>query len=233
MAALPGWVNEHQRQRLHRSPKNPLDISTIISMYPREVNEKKQMVPERYIIPPGTPEKPSFTIVEGASSWREMLDTGQMVEIPISSVSVAESVIRDWVIGMIEVSMGIRQPAIFFIPGKWDLPTILGNPEMLQVMNRYKELQKAWFIQLVEIGDSLWARSNGNPLAISDLMRMAAEQLGIKDKPWTKNFQAVRMVQCKACGHHVMPGFPVCANCKTVIDTKAFAEMGLKFAAQP
>jgi hypothetical protein len=235
MAASPGlppWVNEHMRTKLYVSPKNPLDICTIISIYPKGFTEKKAMMPEWYHVPSGTYEQPGFLVVGGASSWREMMDTKQVIEIPISSVSVAESVIRDWMIGILEVHMGQSQPGVFFLPGEWDNNKLRSNLDAMNVLNRARELQNSWFLALINMADALWARSGGNPLAISDLMRIAAQIMQM-DKPWMKNFQAVRMIPCPACSHMVMPGFPVCANCKIVVDPVAFAKLGLMFATPP
>jgi hypothetical protein len=229
MPGLPSWVNEHMRTKLFVSPKNPLDISTIISIYPNAFTEKKAMMPEWYHIPAGSYEEPGFLVCPGASSWREMMDTRQTIEIPISSVSVAESVIRDWMIGILEVQMGHAQPGVFFLPGEWDNNKLRGNLDAMMVLNKARELQNNWFLNLINVGDALWARSGGNPLVISDLMRTAAQRMGL-DKPWMKNFTAVRMTPCPACGVMVMPGFPICANCKTVVNPAKYAELGFTMA---
>lgn len=226
---LPSWVNEHMRTKLYVSPKNPLDISTIISIYPQGFTEKKAMMPEWYHVPKGSYDEPGFLVVAGASSWREMMDTKQVIEIPISSVSVAESVIRDWMIGILEVQMGQQQPGVFFLPGEWDQEKLRSNIDAMNVLNKARELQNRWFLALINMADALWARSGGNPLVVSDLMRVAAGLMQM-DKPWLKNFQAVRMTPCPACGVMVMPGFPVCANCKTVIDPTKYASIGLQQA---
>src|SRR4030095_510093 len=233
MPGLPPWVNEHMRTKLFVSPKNPLDVSTIISMYPRAFTEKKQMMPEWYHIPAGSYEIPGFLHVEGASSWREMMDTRQIIEIPISSVSVAESVIRDWMIGILEVRLGHSQPGVFFLPGTWDYEQIKANKQAWEVYEKVHEMQTNWFLALINMADFLWAQSNGNPLVISDLMRVAAELVGDKNKPWMKNFQTIRMLNCPACGAMIMPGFPVCSNCKVVVDKEAFSKLGLSFAGSP
>jgi hypothetical protein len=224
---LPGWVNEHMKTKLIVSPKNPLDVSTIISIYPKPFTEKKPMMPEWYHIAEGSYEKPSFLVVPGASSWREMMDTKQIIEIPISSISVAESVIRDWMIGILEVSLGHAQPGVFFLPGEWDYKKIKANVDSSLQFEKVNQMQRNWFLALSNVADSLWARSNGNPLVISDLMRLAAGALQLENKPWMKNFQAVRMTNCPACGIMVMPGFPVCANCKTIVDKEAYNRLGL------
>ncbi len=90
--------------------------------------------------------------------------------------------------------------------------------------------QKLYYAELVKLADSLWARTNGNPLSISDDARLAAKKLGFENKPWMKDFAAVQMTNCKACGHMVNPIFPVCPNCKNVIDVNKAKEIGIQFA---
>jgi len=82
---------------------------------------------------------------------------------------------------------------------------------------------------LVKLADSLWARSNGNPLAISDSMRTAAKELNL-EKDWMKDFRMVETVRCKACGSLLNPMFPVCPTCKAINDPAKAKELGLTFA---
>lgn len=232
MAGLPNWVNEHMRNRLTPSAKNPLDVCTIISIYPMTFTEKKAMMPEWYTIEAGSEKNPSFQIVPGASAWAERMAGQPMLEIPISSISVAESVIRDWMIGIIEVVLGSAQPGVFFLPGSWDLMKLQIDPDARHVFTKVCEMQRAWFMKLISMGDALWARSNGNPLVISELMRIAASHMQMEEKPWMKNFTATRMTNCPACGTMIMPGFPVCSNCKVIVDPEAFKKLGLGFVNQ-
>jgi len=205
--------------------KNPLDVSTIISIYPIGFTEKKAMMPEWYHIDKGSYENPSYTPVTGGSSFRLMADTNQTIEIPISSISVAESVVRDWMVGIIEFVPGVAQPGVFYLPGNWDHKKLLADPEAKKVLDYIDQLQKAWFMKLIDLGDALWSRANGNPRVVSDLMRTAAGIMQIKDKPWMANFTTARMTNCPACGTLCLPGFPVCANCKHVIDPAAYSKL--------
>lgn len=232
MAGLPSWVNEHMRNRLTPSAKNPLDVCTIISIYPMTFTEKKAMMPEWYTIEAGTEKSPSFQVVGGASAWAERMSGQPLLEIPISSISVAESVIRDWMIGIMEVVMGTAQPGVFFLPGSWDFPKLMTDKDALDVFKHVVNMQKAWFMKLINVGDALWARSNGNPLVISELQKIAATHMQMEDKPWMKNFTATRMTNCPACGTMVMPGFPVCNNCKIIVDPEAFKKLGLSFVPE-
>lgn len=242
MPGLPRWMNEHMGNMLRMAPKNPLDKSTIISIYPKGFSEKKPMMPEWYHVQPGTMKEPSFLVVSGASAWRH-IDDDKMppIEIPISSISVAESVIRDWALPIMEVTWGVAQPGIFFLPGEWSKEKLESNdPSIIALKDTYNKLledayvkQRVWYLRLLEMADVQWSRTNGNPLSISDLMRIAAVETMVSDeKPWMKNFKAMKMKNCPACGIMIMPGFPVCSNCKIIIDEDGFKALNLQFAAK-
>jgi len=76
--------------------------------------------------------------------------------------------------------------------------------------------QRDWFLTLTRIADSLWARANGNPLCISDQMRLAAKELNLDNKPWLMDFKTIELTACVACGTLKNPAFPVCQNCKAI-----------------
>lgn len=215
-------------RRLIRSMKNPLDKCTIVSIFPKEVEEIKHTIePGRFHINAGTYEKPSVLVV-GSSSWWKDIDIDQpMLEIPVSSIQVAESIVKDYCNGMIGCNMADCMPGLFFI---------LGEHNVMEVQMKYKSVLEAtkikqdnWYKILVRLADSLWARANGNPLVISDEMRLAARSLNFNDKPWLKDFTTVEMVKCKACGTLKHPDYPVCPVCKAIDNSHPSAKE-LKFA---
>lgn len=79
------------------------------------------------------------------------------------------------------------------------------------------------------MGDASWANSHGNPLAIWDIMRVAAKQLNV-DKPWIKDFQLGELISCIACGALRNPLYPICLACHTTVDVALATKLGLKVA---
>src|SRR5258708_6443678 len=64
-------------RRLIRQHKNPMDRCTIVSIFPKEINEVKYTIePGRFHISPGTFENPSVLTV-GSSSWWKDIDVDQ------------------------------------------------------------------------------------------------------------------------------------------------------------
>lgn len=225
-----GEFNSHftSRRRLIRSVKNPLDKCTVVSILPKLVDEHKWTIePAHFVIQPGTYEKPSTLVVTSASYWRDIDVDQPMLEIPVSSVQLAESIVKDYCNGMLACDMDMAMPGLFFVLGET-------NPIEVKVkyskkLEEVKHKQDNWFKVLVKMADALWARGNGNPLTISDEMRMAARSLSLDDKPWLKDFRLVELVKCKACGSLKHPDFPVCAICRAVDMTHPNSK-DLKFA---
>lgn len=216
-------------RRLVRATKNPLDRCTIISIFPKEIDEVKHTIePGRFHIKAGSFDKPSILVV-GSSSWWKLTDSSQdiLLEIPVSSIQVAESIIKDNCNSMLGVQPGSAAPGVFFV---------LGEHSVLDIQMKYKNkleevktLQDNWYKILVRLADSLWARANGNPLVIAEEMRLAAKSLNFNDKPWLKDFTTVELVKCNGCGSLKHPQYPVCPVCKT-IDTEHPESKSLKFA---
>lgn len=217
--------------RLMRAPVNPLDKSTLVSIYPKRVDETKHTIqPNRFVLEAGTYEKPSILVIGSASWWKEIDPEQPAVEVPVGSVVVANSIIFDYISGLLACDMAEKRPGLFWIPGEFTVEKI--QKEHKADLDRAQARQKNWFGELVKIADVLWARTNGNPISIGDDMRMAAELLGLKDtKPWMKDFTTMKMDPCPACGTLRNNSYPVCSNCKTVVDRATFEKLGLKFAS--
>ena len=220
-----------KNRRAVRSEPNPVDKATIVSLLPREVTETKPTIqPGTFTIPAGTKEKPGILIIGSSSWWRE-IDEGQpLLEIPVSSVQVADSIVKDYCNGLLGCDMSEAMPGLFYVAGAHNLESIKKN--YAGMIEKYYRLQRKWFGNLVQIADVMWARSNGNPLAINDDARLACEELGFKDKPWLKDFHAAQLVQCIACGSFKNPDFPICPTCHAIADVELAKKLGIQFAAK-
>lgn len=211
-----------------RSARNPMDKCTIVSIFPKVIHEVKYTIePGVFHIEAGSPENPAILVV-GSSSWWRDIDVDQpMLEIPNSSIQVANSVVVDYCNGMLGCNMADAMPGLFFV---------MGSVSKMELLARYtdklqetKIRQDNWYKILVKLADSLWSRTNGNPLTISEDMRIAARSLNFNDKVWLKDFQTAELVRCMACGSMKNPLYPVCPACKAVDTTNPLAK-DLKFA---
>lgn len=226
--SVPFFVN--QRKLTPRAPVNPLDKATVISILPKRIREVKHTIePGVFILEPGSYEKPFFLVVGPSSWWREVDENQPLIEIPTSAILIAESVVNDYVNGIYKCDMGESVPGLFWIPGTITHETLMKNHKGL--LDTAARKQKNWFSELVKAADILWARSQGNPLAIGEDMKLAAQQLGITGKEWLKNFEQVELVSCRACGQMNKSNIIVCPNCKVVLNQEEFKKLNLQFAS--
>jgi hypothetical protein len=219
------------RRRTLRAPVNPLDLSTIVSIYPKLIDERKPTIqPGRFIIKAGTIESPAILVVGPSSWWKEIDEEQPLLEIPNSSIQVADSIVKDYCSGLLGFSAADSAPGIFWIPGEFKTIAEV-KKQHLDKFNNAVARQKRYYENLVKLADSLWARTNGNPLTISDDMRLAARELQLTgQKDWMQDFVTLGQTNCPACGHLVNPLYPVCSNCHNVIDKEKAKALGIVFA---
>lgn len=211
-----------------RAPVNPLDKCTIVNIYPRSIEDTKYTIqPSFYKIEKGSYEEPSILVVGPASWWKELDESQPLLEIPISSITVADSFVRDYCNGIVCCNMGDCMLGLFYIPGEHTLQDV--RTKYKNLLDKANLFQRNWYLALVRLADALWARTNGNPLSISDDMRLAAQELGLQ-KEWIRDYTHVEMVRCVACGALRNPAYPVCQTCKAIADPDAAKKLDLKFA---
>lgn len=226
-ATFPGFAELNRRTI--PGPVNPLDVSTVVSIFPKLVDETKPtMIPNRWTIPPGSYENPSVIVVGPASWWKDVGEDQPLIEIPVSSILIAESICSDYCRGYLGSDMSEAMPGLFTVPGKWSPEQIKRDHKNL--LDRAKVKQDNLYNALIKMADAFWSRTNGNPLAISDDMRMAARQMGKEGKEWLADFQAVEVIRCVSCGQMRNPVYPVCPHCKAVVDVEKATKLGIKFA---
>ena len=217
------------KRRTIRAPVNPLDKSTVVSIFPKQIFEKKHTIqPGVFEISPGSYDKPAILVVGPSSWWKEIDENQPLLEIPHSSIQVADSIVRDYCNGILACDMADNMPGLFYIPGEWTVEKL--KKEKFVDLNSANTKQKNWFTALVRMADALWSRSNGNPLTISDEMKIAARELNLINKEWLKDSQTMELIRCQACGSLKNPLYPICSNCKAITDPIKAKELGLVFA---
>ena len=212
-----------------RAPVNPLDKSTIVSLLPKHIVERKATIlPGIFEIPPGSPEKPALLVVGPSSWWRDIDETQPLLELVNSSIQVADAVVKDYCSASLGCDMNERMPGLFYVPGEYTRERL--KVEYAPLIAKYTRVQRNWFLELVKIADVLWVRTNGNPLAIGDDARMACRELNISNKPWLSDIQAMELVRCVACGNMRNPQYPICPTCKAIVDPELAKKLSLTFA---
>ncbi len=229
VGAFPGMGSVNRRTL--RAPVNKMDKCTVVSIYNKRIDENKPtIVPGRFVIEAGTYEKPSFLTVGPSSWWKEIDDQQPLLEISNYSIQVADSIVKDYCNGVFGCNMSDAMPGLFWLEGEVNFITL--KSKHANELERARVKQDNFFRNLVSLTDALWSRTNGYPLVVSDDARMAAKALQVDgNKDWMKDFTTMGQANCPACGHMRNPAFPVCSNCKAILDPVRAKELGITFAA--
>lgn len=224
---FPGLTQSNRRTI--RAPVNPMDKSTVVSILPKQISERKATIsPGFFELAAGTFDSPSILVVGPSSWWREVDENQPLLEIPVSSIQIADSIVRDYCNGLLACNMADQTPGLFYIPGEFTVEKL--KKEHISLLLKAQACQKKWFLELVRIADILWSRSSGNPLSISDDARLACKELNITQKPWLGDAQTAELVRCIACGALRNRMFPICQTCKAIADPVRAKELGITFA---
>lgn len=222
IGSLAGF--NHSRQTIRATP-NPLDKATIVSIYPKSIREIKETIsPGIFEISAGSFENPALLVVGSSSWWRDIGEGMPTVEIPNGAIYIADSFINDWIGGLPGVTDNSK-PGLFFIPGDIKLDRV--KEEYGNALKDCNVRQRNWFNNLLTEADKEWAKTNGNPKAISDLMKMAARELSKEDRPWMSSSVDIKKVPCVACGNLRNPSFPICPSCNRVVDVVLAGKLGI------
>jgi hypothetical protein len=220
---------QQSNRRTIRAPLNPMDKSTVVSILPKPILERKATItPGLFELKPGTFDNPAILVVGSSSWWREVDENQPLLEIPVSSIQVADSIVRDYANGLLASNMADQMPGLFYVPGDYTVEKL--KKEHMPLLAKAQAAQKKWFLELVRIADILWSRSNGNPLSISDDARLACRELNITQKPWLGDLQTAELVRCVACGSLRNQQYPVCQTCHAVVDMEKAKLLNLVFA---
>lgn len=223
-----------QSRRGRKMPDNPYDRATIVSVYPESITERKSTIyPGEWTIPAAPPNGFSLLTITPSSWWRDPGNDQQIIEIQVNSYTVAKSIVEDYCNSLLRSKYPSVCPGLFYVAGEFDEKKILSYQDEIQkkpfgvLLQEARARQKAYFEEMVAFSDALWATSNGNPRAISHTARLAAEQLGLKNKPWMGDFAKMQMENCPSCGNLVNPNYPTCANCKYVVNKEKAKALGI------
>jgi len=227
---VPGFTTARDaKRRTIRQRVNEMDKSTVVSIFPLAIDEKKWTIsPGRFMIPPGSFKDPQLLVVGPSSWWKDTGWDEPILEIPTHSGLIAESIVRDYCNGIPECNMGNQMPGLFYIPGEITKTEV--QTKFASLLSDANTKQRKWFDALIRLADSLWSRTNGNPRAISDIMRLAAKEMGQETREWIAGFEYVGMVRCVACGAFRDPNFPICRECKAIVDPEKAKSLNLTFA---
>src|SRR5882672_1617674 len=126
-------VSQTGRVVMQRLPTNPMDRCTIVTLIPKIITElKPTLFPGRFIIPAAKPGDYELYTVEPTSYFIPSINERQPpTEVQVNSVMLAESIVKDYCIGIYECNMTDKMPGIFFIPGEFTRKNIQSYVEVI------------------------------------------------------------------------------------------------------
>ena len=238
-ASIKNQTTNIGKKVIYTLPKNPMDKCTIVSIYPRDLEATFSTVfPGRYVIPKGSPDNPSFLVIESGSTFlASTLERMPPTEIQHSSYMLAKSIIDDTIPTM-NLSGSTQGPGVFWVYGEFrslaelkDYKHRDNGLSFAAMLDNAKLRQTKYWTAVIDEADYLWANGQGNPRVIPQDAKMAAEILGMsKTKPWMATSIALDLKPCKACGEMINYIYPVCKFCHAVIDTKKAKDLDIQFA---
>jgi hypothetical protein len=195
--------------------------ATLVSYYPLEFREFVPFLyPSEYIIPPSNGKDPQILVIEDGFYIVDNRNVenapGMRIEVPAERI--AYSLINDFRLSSAHATE-TAYPAIFYVPEKVDVPTLLKKYNGL--IQESLQAQKNWFRRLVQVADDNWQRYRMHRM-ITDLERLAAKTLGL-DREWLNVL--VELENCPACNTKVSKNQVVCHQCRFILNEAAYKNM--------
>lgn len=196
---------------------------TVVSLLPFPLHEEKpHLLPSTFKIPSakGTKHKLAVLHVESAMFFLpDVFDEKRNIPVHTTPAEMAKSLVDDYVSANIATSED-AWPGLFWLEGR------LSEDEVVKYfaskVAETRRQQDNWFKALCAMADADWQK-NHNMMAVSDVQKLAAEELGIK-ADWVAFIVPVT-ITCPYCKAAIDPASVKCFNCKEVVNVEAYKAM--------
>jgi hypothetical protein len=201
------------------------DKCTVVSIvpFPIDMEEKPGVCPGRFSISASVNGVPEVLVV-GKSIAQVILPGDRpplVVEIPPSAI--ARSIVEDYLMSQLAASPDAG-PGITWFPGELTSRDV--TTKYSAALLQLRDKQKRWFVRLVEIADTDWARYKSHRV-IADFQRFACKELGLT-RDWLVTVEPQSPIQCPACKTTLPADTVICPACRCVLDAEKYKTM--KFA---
>lgn len=200
----------------------PRDVSTVISIVPIAICEKKPgLQPSEFRIPAVEKEGEMQLLVVERCIHAVYLDEARpRLVVPDPSDMVAESIVNDYKQSMHGYVEGVAEPGIAWVYGEFSNDDNGKRQLAAQhraVIEEMVEKQMRWFATLVEFADDDWGRYRRH-IFITPQQRIAAQRLGL-ERDWLLQQEINEaMNRCPFCFQMVDPRAIICSQCKGILD---------------
>lgn len=193
---------------------------SVISILPFEIKDSKpNLYPGYFIIPAGSSTKPGILTVEKSAFYVPMAFGAPSLQVYSGAIEVANSIVNDYIGALLGVGEDTR-------PGIFVKNEVFKNKADAAVqcaveIEKYQDYQRRWFFELVQMADAEYSKHQ-QAKSISDLQKMAARELNLKDKPWLLSIEQLSVNNCPACYSPVNINATICGNCRYVINKEKY-----------
>lgn len=196
------------------------DISTVVSLLPFPIQEKKPgLIPNVFIVPAA--KQGDFEILQvSRARFPVYIDENRpALIVPEPSDNVCEAIVRDFKAGQIGFEAEIAEPGIFWVSGPYEKEQI--KSIFKAELDRANALQMEWYKNIVRIADDDWERYHQHKF-ISSLQIHAVNILNL-DRPYNTGVEVTAALsQCKWCFSQVNPKAVVCPACRGILDEERY-----------
>ena len=188
--------------------------STVVSLLPIELNEKKPGVyPGHFII--GAAKRDDFEILNVVNSVAHvyMDESRGSMTIVQESETMARSIVDDYINSCIAIDKieGIF-PGLFWVEGEFDKAGI--KEKFADKLKSAKDSQGRWYYALIKMADDDWAqnRSHKSITPLQKLAALAMEEI-VGKKEWAAAIDVSAYKACKFCTSQIPSAAVVCPVC--------------------
>lgn len=211
------------------------DVSTVVSILPFAVNEKKPgLQPGIFQMPAVKDGAFELLIVERCNHPVYLDEARPRLNVPDPSDIVAQSIVSDLKVSLPGYNSGIAEPGIGWVPGEFTMDEkgqALFKATHSALLKDMQKLQRVWFESLVRTADDDWSRYHRHTF-ITSVQRHAAMVLGLKNKDWMLEQEIVAaMSKCKFCFSQVDPQAIICPTCHGVLNQVEYEKNFVKATA--
>ena len=204
--------------------------ATVVSILPYEIQDSKpNLYPGNFIIPAGRFNNPGLLTVEKSVFYVPMAFGAPSLRAHSSAFEVANSIVNDYVGALLGVN-DKRRPGLFVVNDSFND----SKEAAVKCATQIAELniaQREWFHQLTQMADAEYNRHH-QAESISDLQKMAARELNLKDKPWLVDISQLSINNCPACFAPVNANAALCGSCRYIINPEKYKNMSFASVAE-
>lgn len=205
------------------------DKSTVISVFPFELNESKPgMFPGDYHIPAAKFDDFEFLVIGPGKSYVYIDGERGSLAVEYASDKIAKSICEDYKKSKLGYIPNEAEPGVIWIPGEYkDKKTILAVAG--KQIEEARQKQTTWFRRLIEIADDEWNKFHMHK-SISDEQRYAVDYFQL-EREWNVKGKVETTGRCPACTTMISTAAIVCPNCRIVLKPEEYKKRGFASVA--